>query len=342
MLITTAARVTRDSLTTQETTSVRSLYFDRYGNSEVLSLRDVAKPELQPGRVLVQVHAASVNPLDWRLMKAEPFLVRLSLGLLKPKHTGLGADFSGVVEAVADDVPGFAAGDAVCGLMAPDLVGSFAEFALVSTECLVHKPASLTHQQACALGVAGLTAYQGIHDYRAIQHGDRVMINGASGGIGTFAIPMAKALGAHVTAVCSGRNHDLVRALGADRVIDYQREDITELSETFDLVFDLIGQHRPSRMKRLLSENGKLVLASAADGWGFLRAMLVSQKDDAVELIVELEKSASRLQQLIDCVVTHQIEPVLDRTYALDDVIEAIDYVATKRARGKVVISIRG
>lgn len=319
---------------------MKSLYFEKYGTSEVLSFREIPQPELESGRVLVRVHAAAVNPLDWRLMRADPFLVRMELGLFKPKSHGLGADFSGVVERVADDVSRFEPGDAVFGLTFPKGFCSFAEYVSVSAEAPARKPESLSHQQASTLGIAALTAYQGIYDYRDIAPGDCVLVNGASGGVGTFAVQMAKARGAHVTAVCSARNHGLVCSLGADSVIDYQAEDLTRISERYDLIFDAIGPHAPKKMKRLLRQGGKLVFASAGNAWGFLRVIVAAKRDKSIELIFELEKSAARLQALLDLHAEGKLMPAIDREYPFDEVKTAIDYVATHRARGKVVVNI--
>jgi NADPH:quinone reductase-like Zn-dependent oxidoreductase len=327
----------------QFTTEMKALYFERYGNSEVLSLREVPGPELTPGQVLINVQCASVNPLDWRLMRADPFLVRMSSGLFKPKMNGLGAYFSGVVESTAADVSGFKPGDAVFGLMPFETiaVGSFAETISVSADALVRKPASLSHQQASTLGVAALTAYEGIHDYRPIKPGDDVLINGASGGIGTFAVQMAKALGAHVTAVCSGRNAELVRGIGADEVIDYQSINLLGINERYHLIFDTIGNHPPKKLKQLLAEDGRLVLASAASGLGFLKAMAIAGKEhEPVDLIVTLKKDRERLEAVLALFVEGKIKPVIDREYPFSEIAAAIDYVATKRARGKVVVNI--
>jgi NADPH:quinone reductase-like Zn-dependent oxidoreductase len=322
---------------------MKSLYYEKYGNSEVLSIRETAKPEIRPGEVLVKVHAASVNPLDWRLMKADPFLVRMSSGLLKPKVNGLGADFSGIVEGTASDVTEFNNGDAVFGLMPFEnlAVGSFAEYISLPADSLVCKPAKVSHQEASTLGVAALTAYEGIHDYYQIKSGARVLINGASGGVGTFAVQMAKVLGAHVTAVCSGRNHELVRDLGADVAIDYRRTSLLDMEESFDLVFDTIGNHPPKELKHLLRERSRLVLASAASGWGFIKAMLVARKtSEPVDLIVNLKKDKQRLEAVLALVKEGKVTPVIDREYPFKEAANAIDYVATKRSRGKVVVNI--
>ncbi|MEM9160142.1 MAG: NAD(P)-dependent alcohol dehydrogenase [Verrucomicrobiota bacterium] len=320
---------------------MKTLYFEKYGNSEVLSFRDLPQPTLSPGYVLVKVHTASVNPLDWRLMQANPFIVRMSRGWFKPTETGLGADISGVIESTATDVADWSPGDEVFGIMTPEIVGSFAEYVAIPKDALVRKPRSLSHAQASTLGVAALTAYEGIHDYKKPQAGDRVLINGASGGIGTFTIQMAKAYGAHVTAVCSGGNHELVRRLGADAAIDYKTVDLLKIEERFDLIFDVIGNHPPKKMKRLLNGNGRLVLASAATGLGFLKAIAISRKkQEPIDLILDLKKDKQRLEAVLALFQEGKMKPVIDRDYPFDEVPDAIDYVATQRARGKVVVHI--
>ena len=318
---------------------MKSLYFEKYGNSDVLSFRELPKPELEEGQVRIKVHAASVNPLDWRLMQADPFLVRFFSGFWKPKSNGLGADFSGVVESVSEGVLKFKVGDAVFGLMALEAVGSFADYISMPEAALVDKPQSLSHQQAATLGVAALTAYEGIYDYFLPKTGDRVLINGASGGIGTFAVQMAKALGAHVTGVCSSRNEALVRNVGADAVIDYQKVDLLQIEERFNLVFDTIGNHPAKLMKRLVGEGGRLVLASAANSMGFIKAMSLAKKDDQIELIADLKKDKPRLEAVAALAASGTVQPVIDREYPFDAIRDAIDYVATKRARGKVVVN---
>ena len=319
---------------------MKSLYFEKYGPSDVLSIREVPMPALESGRVQVKVHSVSLNPLDWRLMRADPFLVRLAFGLFKPKFNCLGADFSGVVESVASEVSEFEVGDSVFGIMTPDITGALSEYISIPESGLVAKPDSISHQQASTLGGAALTAYEGIHDYCAPKDGDRVLINGASGGIGTFAVQMAKALGAHVTAVCSGRNEQLVRRIGSDDVVDYQAVNLLSLSDRFDLIYDTIGNHPPKLMKQLLADGGRLVLASAGDGMGFLKAMRAAKKDDSIELIVDLKKDKARLQAVLDLYEAGKIVPVIDREVPFEEVVSAIDHVATKRARGKVVVNL--
>lgn len=300
-------------------------------------------PVVNAGDVLVKVMAAAVNPLDWRLMRADPFLVRMHAGLFRPKYNCLGADFSGVVESVGEGVTRLKAGDAVFGLMAPEFVGCFAEYVAIPESGIVRKPEMLSHAQASTLGIAALTAYEGIHDYYSIQTGERVLINGASGGIGTFAVQMAKAQGAQVTAVCSGRNAALVRGIGADEVIDYQSTELLRVDARFDLIFDTIGNHPPKKLKPLLGKEGRLVLASAANGLSFIKAMLLARdKHEPIDMIIDLKKGQARLERVLKLVEAGAVTPVIDREYAFDEVVEAIDYAATKRARGKVVVNIGG
>ncbi|MEM0967586.1 MAG: NAD(P)-dependent alcohol dehydrogenase [Verrucomicrobiota bacterium] len=319
---------------------MKSLYLDRYGSSEVLSFRDLPKPEASSGQVIVKVHAVSLNPLDWRLMRADPFLIRLYFGLFKPKLHCLGADFSGVVDAVASDVTAFKAGDEIFGLMTPEITGSLSELIAIPSNSIVRKTQALSHPQAATLGVAALTAYEGIHDYRALKAKEKVLINGASGGVGTFAVQMAKELGAHVTGVCSGRNAELVRGLGANEVIDYQTTDLLRTEDRFDLVYDTVGNHPPKALKTLLAPGGRLVLASAGNSWGFLQAMRIAKKDASVDLIIDLKKDQKRLQAVGELATSGKIVPVIDREYSFEETPAAIDYVETKRARGKVVIRL--
>lgn len=319
---------------------MKSVYYEQYGPSEVLSLREMPKPEPGPDQVLIRVHAVSLNPLDWRLMKADPFIIRLFNGLLKPKIHVLGADFSGVIAATGEKVSGFEPGDALSGIMTPEITGTLAEYIVLPATGIVKNADTLSHQQASTLGVAALTAYEGIYDYRIPTPGDRVLINGASGGIGTFAVQMAKALGGHVTAVCSQRNEDLVRSLGADEVIDYQSVNLLTIQERFDLIYDTIGNHPPMSLKRLLKEGGKMVLASAEGKFGFFKAIRVSKKEEDIDLIVDLKKDQPRLQSVMDLAAAGTILPVIDREVPFEEVREAIDYVSTKRARGKVIVNI--
>jgi NADPH:quinone reductase-like Zn-dependent oxidoreductase len=231
---------------------MKAIVYTTYGSPEVLQLKDVEKPTPKDNHVLVKVHAASANPADWHLMRAEPFLARFANGLLKPKNTRLGADVAGRVKAVGRSVRRFQVGDAVFGELPLDELGSFAEYVCVSEELLALKPAKLTFEQAAAVPLAAFTALQGLRDKGQIQPGQTVLINGASGGVGTFAVQIAKSFGTEVTGVCSTRNLDMVRSIGADHVIDYTQADFTNNGQRYDLIFDAVGNRSVSDYKRAL------------------------------------------------------------------------------------------
>ena len=220
---------------------MKAMVYQKYGPPDVLELKEVEKPTPKEDEVLVKVHAASVNPLDWRILRADPFLVRLKLGLLKPKNKILGADIAGRVEAVGGNVREFQPGDEVFGEKFENGLGGFAEYVSVPESALALKPTSTTFEEAAAVPVAAVTALQGLRDKGQIQPGQKVLINGASGGVGTFAVQIAKSFGAEVTGVCSTRNLDMVRSIGADHAIDYTQEDFTKNGQTYDLIYCAVG-----------------------------------------------------------------------------------------------------
>ena len=240
---------------------MKAIVYTKYGSPDVLQLKEVEKPTPKDNEVLVKVHAASANPADWHLMRAEPFLARLENGLLKPKNTKLGADIAGRVEAVGRNVTQFQVGDEVFGGMPLNELGGFAEYVCAPEELLALKPAKLTFEQAAAVPLAAFTALQGLRDKGQIQPGQKVLINGASGGVGTFAVQIAKSFGTEVTGVCSTRNLDMVRSIGADHVIDYTQEDFTKNGQRYDLIFDAVGNRSVSDYKRALSPNGICAVA---------------------------------------------------------------------------------
>jgi len=324
---------------------MHAVTFERYGSTDVLNYERVKVPTVSPGKVLVRIKSAAVNPLDWRCMAADPFLIRLKMGLLKPKLHGLGADFSGIVEAIGNGVQTFAEGDEVLGTTFPDGLGAFADYVLVDASSIVPKPENISFDAASTLGIAALTALQGITHYVELKAGNSVLINGASGGIGTFAIQIAKAKGAHVTAVCSGRNLELVRSLGADEVIDYQIKNFTQQPAAYDLIFDTVGTQSPRQANRVLTEQGVVVYA-AFDSWlrfgKILAAKAFGKKigGGTVHLITDLEKGAKPLSKLVRLIEAGLLKPVIDRCYPITEFREAIRHVQTKRARGKVVLKI--
>ena len=241
---------------------MKAIVYHKYGPPDVLELQETKKPSVKEGEVLVKVHAASVNPLDWHILRATPFFARAATGLLKPKHKILGADLAGRVEAVGRNVKQFQPGDEVFGDTFGRLgLGAFAEYVCVPEDGLVLRPTSTTFEETAAVPVAAITALQGLRDKGQIQSGQKVLINGASGGVGTFAVQIAKSFGAEVTGVCSTRNLDMVRSIGADHVIDYTQEDFTKNGQTYDLIYCAVGNRSAADYKRALNPNGICVVA---------------------------------------------------------------------------------
>ena len=316
-----------------------------YGGPEVLKVEEIEKPVPNDDQVLVKVRANSVNPLD--LTIRGPLLLRPLLGLRKPKDTRLGVDYSGTVEAVGKNVTNFKPGDQVFG----GKNGAIAEYVCVLADrAVVLKPANMTLEQAAAVPVAAITALQGLRDKGKIQAGQKVLINGASGGVGTFAVQIAKSFGTEVTGVCGTHNVDLVRSIGADHVIDYTKEDFTKTDQRYDLIFDLVGNHSFSERRRILNPNGICVMAGLGGaGWhegfatrllgelnGYLRSRFVSQK--FIAYIAEFNKKD--MMVLADLMQSGKMTPVIDRTYKLNETADALRYLETRHARGKVVINL--
>jgi NADPH:quinone reductase-like Zn-dependent oxidoreductase len=316
-----------------------------YGGPEVLKVEEIEKPVPNDNQVLVKVRANSVNPLD--LTIRGPLLLRPLFGLRKPKDTRLGVDYSGTVEAVGKNVTTFKPGDEVFG----GKNGAIAEYlCALADRAVVLKPASMTFDQAAAVPVAAITALQGLRDKGKIQSGQKVLINGASGGVGTFAVQIAKSFGTEVTGVCSTRNVDLVRSIGADHVIDYTKEDFTKTDQRYDLIFDLVGNHSFSERRRILNPNGICVMAGLGGaGWhegfatrllgelnGYLRSRFVSQK--FIAYIAQFNKADMSI--LADLMQTGKITPVIDRTFRFSETADALRYLETGHARGKVVINL--
>jgi len=316
-----------------------------YG-AENLQLRDLEKPSPADNEVLVRVRAASVNPVDGHMIRGS-WLGRLFSGMRKPKNTRFGTDFAGVVEAVGKNVTDFKPGDEVFGAKN----GAIAEYICVKADrAIVLKPSNITFEQAGSVGVAGLTALQGLRDKGHIQAGQNVLINGASGGVGTFAVQIAKALGAEVTAVCSTRNVDLVKSIGADHVIDYMKEDFTKTDQHYDMIYDLVGNHSFSERRRILKPNGICVLAGIGGAgvhpettgrivgnfWNAFLSNFSNQK--FVFYIAKLTKDDFGV--LRDLMQSGKISPVIDRTYNFNQTANAVRYLEEGHARGKVVITI--
>jgi NADPH:quinone reductase-like Zn-dependent oxidoreductase len=321
---------------------MKAIVFHGYGSPDVLELEEIDTPVLKDDLVLVRVHAASVNPFDWHRMRGRPYVMRLGEGISKPKNTGLGADVAGRVEAIGKNVTLFKSGDEVFGMS----TRTCAEYVNVSEKGLVLKPANLTFEQAAAVPVGAITALQGLRDKGQIQPGQTVLVNGAAGGVGTFAVQIAKALGADVTGVCSTRNVDMVRSIGADHVIDYTREDFTQGGQPYDLIFDCVGNRSLSACRRVLKPEGVLVIVGAADGRWLgplvrpLKARLIAPFVSQKMVFLLAKRSKDDLAVLKELIEAGKVTPVLDRSYPLNEVAEAIRYLEEGHAQGKVVITI--
>jgi NADPH:quinone reductase-like Zn-dependent oxidoreductase len=320
---------------------MKAIVYRCYGSPEVLALEDVARPEPGENEVLVKVEAASVNPLDWHYMRGSPYLMRLGTGIGSPKDNRMGVDFAGVVAAVGKQVTEFKPGDEVFG----GANGAFAEYVLVPDDrAIVHMPAGATFEQAAALPIAALTALQALRDKGGLQPGQKVLINGASGGVGTFAVQIAKSMGAEVHGVCSTRNVELVRSLGADRVFDYKKEDVTESGEVYDLIIDMVGNHSLSKLRAVMSPDGKLVMVGGPSGDWITPlkrpiAALISGPFVDQELIMLLARlRADDLAVIAELAQSGAVRSVIDRRFALQDVPAAITYSEEGRARGKILI----
>src|SRR2546423_10095714 len=312
-----------------------------------LKLENIEKPVPNDDQVLVRVHAASVNPYDWHFIEGTPKIIRLmGAGLRKPKDTRVGVDFAGTVETVGKNVTEFKPGDEVFGGRG----GAFAQYVCPrATRAVALKPSNVSFEDAAAVNIAGITALQAVRDKGKIQAGQKVLINGASGGVGTFAVQIAKSFGANVTGVCSTRNVDLVKSLGADQVIDYSKEDFTKSAERYDVMLDNVGNHSLSECRGVLTPKGKYVLigGGGASDQGFLGglgkalwAMVFSKFVNQQMGMMMADANHNDLTVLADMMQSGKLKPVIDRTYKLDQVPDAIRYVEQGHARGKVVITV--
>lgn len=321
---------------------MRAFVYEKYGPPDVLQLKEIAVPAPGESQVLVKVHATSLNAYDWRMLRADPFLVRLmGGGLLKPKTGIPGVDIAGRIESVGKTVSQFKPGDAVFGEAASGS-GGFAEFAAAPERALAPKPANLSFEQAAAVPMAGLTALQGLRDAGRIQPGQKVLIYGASGGVGTFAVQLAKFFGAEVTAVCSAGNVAMVRSLGADHVIDYMKDDFTLSGKQYDLILAVNGYRPLSVYKRALAPKGRYVMAGGANAQIFqamLFAPLMSSKGGKRMGGVSAKVSQKDMLTLKELLEAGKIVPVIDRCFPFDEAVDAMRYVDAGHARGKVVVS---
>ena len=322
--------------------TMKAIVFTRYGSPDVLEFKDVATPAAAENEVFIEICAASVNPLDWHIMRGEPVFIRLMTGLFKPKRTILGCDIAGRVEAVGANVKQFHPGDEVFG---GSETGGFAEYVCVPENKLALKPANSTFEAAAALPVAAITALQGLRDQGQIKPGQKVLIDGASGGVGTFAIQIARSFGAEVTAVCSTRNVDTSRTLGADHVIDYTKQDFTRNGQHYDLIFAPNAYHSIFDYRRALSQDGICVKAGGKASFaGMLVDMLLGPLLSMMgrkKARLMLAKINNRdLVTLKDLVESGKIAPVIDRSYPLRNAAEAVRYLEEGHAQGKVVLAV--
>jgi len=317
---------------------MKAIVQDRYGSPDGLKLREIAKPFAGETQVLVRVRAASVNAADWHLMQRLPHLIGKMLGM--PSSRVRGGDLAGQVEAVGKNVTRFTPGDEVFGVG----IGAFAEYATAFEDRLAPKPRNLTFEQAAAIPVAGCSALQGLRDKGQVQAGQSVLIYGAGGGVGTFAVQIAKWLGARVTAVTSTRNVDLMRSIGADQVIDYTREDFTQRGERYEVLFDIGANRSYADWQRVLAPSGKLVLCGAPSGlgaalWSLVKAQLLPRgRSQRIGFLARVRHDD--LVVLKELVEAGKLSPVIDRQYPLSGIPDALRYLGTRQARGKVVISV--
>jgi NADPH:quinone reductase-like Zn-dependent oxidoreductase len=316
----------------------------RYGSADAVKFEAVDRPAVKAGEVLVRVHAAGVDRGVWHLMAGRPYLMRIAgFGLRAPKNPALGMDLAGVVEAVGNNVKRFQRGDEVFGVG----TGSFGEYALAREDKLAPKPKNLSFEQAAAIGISGMTALQALRDHGRVQSGQDVLIIGASGGVGTFAVQIAKAYGARVTGVCSTAKVEMVRSIGADDVIDYTREDFASREQCYDLILDIGGNSSLSRLRRALNPKGTLVIVGGEGGGPWfggidrqLRAMMLSSFVGQKLVSFINRENHEDLIVLKDLIESGKVTPVIDKTYPLADAAEAIRYLVDGRVKGKVVITI--
>jgi NADPH:quinone reductase-like Zn-dependent oxidoreductase len=332
---------------------MKAIVQDRYGAAEALELREVKKPVAGPHDLLVRVHAASVNARDWHIMRGDPYVMRVmspsQFGLNGPKTKIRGSDFAGRVESVGAEVTRFRPGDEVYGdVGAPD--GAFAEYLSVPEDLAERNPVNVSFEQAAAVPVAANTALMGLRDAARLQAGQHILINGSSGGVGTFAVQIARAFGAEVTGVCRTRNVDLVQSIGADHVIDYTCEDFSRGSTRYDVLFDLVGNRSLADCRRVLKPDGTLVLSGGGTSRGgsligpmgpMVRAMVVSKFVRHQRLVILMvTPSGANLATLRELVESGKVTPIIDRTFPLDKTPDAIRYMETEHARAKIAVSI--
>jgi NADPH:quinone reductase-like Zn-dependent oxidoreductase len=324
---------------------MKAFVYHKYGTPDVLHLEEVEKPTPIDNEVLIKIHAVSVNAADWHLLTADIFLVRLmGLGLLKPKKAILGGDVAGRIEAVGKNVTQFRKGDEVFGDILSSSSGGFAEYACAHEDILALKPVNLSFGQAAAVPIAGMTALQGLRDEGQIQAGQKVLIQGAAGGVGTFAVQIAKYYEAEVTAVCSARNAEQARALGADHIIDYAKEDFTKSGKQYDLILAANGYHPLADYKRSLTPKGIYVMAGGTMAQIFQAMLLgswMSERDGRKMKGVSVKEIQKKLIDLTELLEAEKIIPTVERVYPFGETAEALRYLGTGHARGKLVINVQ-
>lgn len=321
---------------------MKAVVFHEYGQPDVLKCEDVAKPEPKGGEVLIRVRAASINPLDWRFIKGEPRFVRVLARLLKLKSGRPGVDVAGEIEAVGANVKALKPGDKVFGSCRG---GAFAEYACTAGAKLAQIPDNVTFEQAASVNVAGLTALQGLRDSARIKRGEKVLINGAAGGVGTFAVQIAKLFGAEVTGVCSTRNLEMVKSIGADAVIDYTKEDFTKLGTCYDVIFECVGNKSYAECRQVLNPKGRLIIVGGPHDpklrdlvLPLVKAVLLSpfRSRKAIPLLAKASKED--LSFIAELIATGKLTPVIDKCYSLNEAAAAVRHVEQGHARGKVLI----
>ena len=322
---------------------MKAIFYDKYGSPDVLKLTEMEKPIPEYNQVLVKIYAASLNYGNLVLLKGEPFLARFAFGLRKPKYTIPGGDIAGRVEAVGKDVKQFQPGDDVFGDLSGCGWGGFAEYVAVPEHALAHKPANMSFEEAAAVPMAGVTALQGLRDKGKIQSGQKVLINGASGGVGTFAVQIAKSFGAEVTGVCSTRNLEILHSIGADHTIDYSKENFTQKARGYDLILAVNGYYPISAYKRALNPHGTYVMIGGA-GAQLTQAMLqgplislTGSKKMGSMLQRQNQKDLIFMKELLEA---GKVQPVIDRSYKLSEIPDAFRYFEEGHTQGKVVITV--
>ncbi len=323
---------------------MQAVVYRCYGSPEVLKLEQVARPVIADDQLLVTVEAASVNPLDWHFMRGKPYIMRFQAGIGAPKSPAMGVDFAGTVVAVGARVTRFKVGDAVFG----GADGAFAQYVSIGEgKSVVPKPANVSFQDAAALPIAAITALQSLRDKGGLKPGQSVLVNGASGGVGTYAVQIAKALGAEVTGVCSTRNVELVRSIGADHVIDYKRDNFTQAAQRYDVILDTVGNHSLSALRQVLKPGGAVLMVGGSNDEDFLGPLsgvisgaLYSKFVSERFVFVLAQMQAKDLAVLAQMMQDGKLRSVIDRHYPLADAAEAIRYVEEGHARGKVIIDV--